>query len=283
MKISFRKGIFLYLFALSLFDILIIISCLLIAALYPTLSVLFVSVFIIAGRLNGLGVILHDLCHMDSTQENYFFKMIELLCGIPLASNAKSMAYHHLLHHQETLTKNDPYFRISQKKNPILYILGLVFNGGLFIPFWSARLLFSPFALLFKSQRNIYGHFFLQNQIKQDLRNDPKTKECIWADVKILIPHLGYLTLLFYFQQWLAPLFWAIPVAGIFCILRLSFEHNYGEGAYDQTPDPIFTSNNHHLSFLSNVFITPHNVGYHQLHHLYPQVSLRDLPKLAKD
>ncbi len=240
------------------------------------------SAFIIAGRLNALGVILHDLCHMDRGQENFFYKLIEFLCGIPLASNAKSMAYHHLLHHEETLTKNDPYYRISQKKNPFFYVISSIINGGLFIPFWTARLFFSPFALLFKPLRNVYGHFFLQNQAQQDLKSDSKTLECIWADVKILIPHIGYLFFIIYFRHWLTPLFLAIPLAGIFCIVRLSFEHNYGEGVFDHPPEPMITSNNHHLSIFSRIFITPHNVGYHQLHHLYPQVSLRDLPKLAK-
>ena len=64
--------------------------------LYPPLAL------VLAGRFHALGVILHDAAHMPLRRKSAAIRVVEVLCGYPIASTLNAMRYHHLRHHRDS-------------------------------------------------------------------------------------------------------------------------------------------------------------------------------------
>ena len=64
----------------------------------------------------------------------------------------------------------------------------------------------------------------------------------------------------------------------MFQYIRSVAEH-FGELAYDHN---LTSSRTVKANWLERFFLSPHNVGYHLEHHLYPGVPFYHLPKLHK-
>lgn len=240
-------------------------------------------ILVIAGRLHGFGVLLHDLSHLNLKDKSIKMRILEVLTGYIIASSANAMAYHHIRHHRHTLMANDPYFDLNKKCSGFERIV-LTFKKGLFfVPFWMARSYLSPFALLFPRLRNFYGRIFLQDVSGEDLTNSAEIKTCLLEDIPIACFHLALLFLTIFKYSFLFYYYYvAIFPAGVFCIYRLLIEHEYDLVPNKNVYTMIESTYDHHMSFFDRILIGPRNIGFHCMHHIHPNVGLHALPRLQK-
>lgn len=265
----------------AIFDWIIIVSCwYLLTVLNPIFSV--ILIMIIAGRFHALGVLIHDLCHMNLKKKSFLFRIIEILTGYIIGTSANAMAYHHIRHHKNTLLENDPYYQINKKCSGLSRFF-LTFKKGLFfVPFWIARSLLAPFAIIFPKLRVPYGKIFLQEVTDENLEESSEILACLKEDIPIAIFHITLFILSFYFEFIKIGIYLVYPIAGVFCIYRLLIEHEYDIVEDRSVYSMIESTFDHHTSFFEKIFIGPHNIGYHCMHHIHPSVSFQALPKLKE-
>lgn len=238
-------------------------------------------IMIISGRLHAFGVITHELSHMNLKNKSWKIRLIEIFSGYFIGTSANAMAYHHIRHHRETLTELDPYYNINKKCSGLIRFW-LTFKKGLFfVPFWILRSFVAPFALLIPKIRTTYARVFLQDISNKDLTYDKEVITCLKEDLPIMLFHIILICLAFFrFEFLIYTYYWALPISGVFCIYRLLIEHEYniieGRSVYSL----IESTFDHHLHFIDRIFIGPHNIGYHSIHHIHPQVGYRHLPEL---
>ncbi len=245
--------------------------------LYPLWGIL------IAGRLHAFGVILHDLCHMSLKNKNWKIRVLEVFSGYIIGSSANAMAYHHIRHHRDTLKEQDPYFNINKKCVGIVRFWLTMKKGLFFVPFWISRSFMAPFALLFPKLRTPYARFFLQDVSKKDLSLDEEVITCAKEDLPIMLFHIALFYLAFFqFEPLIYIYYFIMPVSGVFCIYRLLIEHEYNIVKDRSVYTLIESTFDHHMTFFSRFFIGPHNIGYHSIHHIHPQVGLHYLDDLQK-
>lgn len=247
------------------------------AYLYP------LWVIIIAGRLHGLGVVLHELCHMNTNKKTFSVRILEVLSGYIIGSSANAMAYHHIPHHRNTLRDNDPYYKINKKCTGLRRFFLSITKGMFFVPFWLTRTIVAPFALMFAKVRTPYARIFMQDVSKTDLSQSREVILCAKEDIPILLFHLLLLYLTITKFEFLIYCYYlVIPVAGIFCIYRLLIEHEYDIVENKSTYSMIECTFDHHTNLIERCFIGPHHIGHHCMHHIHPKAGLHVLPKLKK-
>ena len=98
---------------------------------YPAVGLL------LAGRFHALGVILHDATHMPLRRKTMAIRIVEGLCGYPIASTLNAMRYHHLRHHRDSGMDTDPYFK-GGTQSYAWWILNVA-RGIALPPFWTVR------------------------------------------------------------------------------------------------------------------------------------------------
>jgi fatty acid desaturase len=274
------------LIALAVIDWVVILGCWGIMALspwwvWPPLMV------VCASRFHGLGVILHDAAHMAIANKTPGVRLLELLCGYPLATTLDAMRYHHLRHHRDSGMPTDPYFKPGVGQSTSLYWLNVA-RGLMLMPFWSVRPWFGIAAYWSPGLRPAYARIFLQDRsdraetgLPRDLVRSREVEVCAREE------H-GQAA----FQVILLSLFWEAPGAfvvgyglpvvgaGVLAAWRLLQEHRY-EPASDRSLSTILaTTRDHHLHRAWAWLLAPHHIGYHVVHHLHPSVSLTALPAL---
>ena len=229
---------------------------------------------IIAGRFHALGVIVHDLCHMNLKHKSLKFRVLEIFSGYIIGTSANAMAYHHIRHHRNTLKEQDPYYNINKKCIGVVRFWLTLKKGLFFVPFWITRSFVAPFALLFPKLRTPYARIFLQDISKTDLSSDEEVISCAKADLPIMIFHSLFFYLAFFqFESLIYLYYFIMPVSGMFCIYRLLIEHEYDIVKDRSVYTMIESTFDHHMSFLEKWFIGPHNIGFHSIHHIHPQVG----------
>jgi fatty acid desaturase len=260
---------------------IIISSCLLIFLTHYYFYPLWIM--IIAGRLHAFGVITHELSHMNLKNKNWKLRIIEIFSAYIIGTSANAMAYHHIRHHRETLTELDPYYNINKKCSGLMRFW-LTFKKGLFfVPFWILRSFVAPFALMIPRLRTFYARVFLQDVSKKDLSYDKEVISCLKEDIPIMILHSFLIFFAFFkFEFLIYTYYWALPISGVFCIYRLLIEHEYNITEGRSVYKLIESTFDHHLHFVDHLFIGPHNIGYHSIHHIHPQVGYHYLPELQK-
>jgi fatty acid desaturase len=233
----------------------------------------------LAGRFHALGVILHDLTHMPLRGKSAGARIVEALCGYPIATTLNAMRYHHLRHHRDSGMETDPYYK-EGRQNAAWWTLNIV-RGLVLVPFWTLRALAGSIAFVVPGLRNVYAHVFLQDRTRGDLRDSREVIDCARAElgqVAFQIPVVAA------FFAWPAAMFWGyglpVSIAGLLAARRVLIEHNY-ERVADRRIDTILaTTNDNHIDLLGAIALAPRNIGYHVVHHVHPQVSLNALPRL---
>ncbi|MBC7714148.1 MAG: fatty acid desaturase [Rhizobacter sp.] len=243
--------------------------------LYPLWAV------IIAGRLHAFGVILHDLCHMNLNKKTLNIRILEIFSGYIIGKSANAMAYHHIRHHRDTLKDNDPYYNINKKCIGIVRFWLAMKKGLIFVPYWIMRTYFAPFALMFPDFRTTWARIFLQDVSGKNLSHDKEVITCAKEDIPIML----FQSLLFYlavtrFDFLFYCYYYVIPAGGVFCIYRLLIEHEYNIVKDRSVYTMIESTFDHHTSVVEKIFVGPHNIGFHCVHHIHPSVGLHHLPKL---
>lgn len=242
--------------------------------LYPLWALL------LGGRLNALGVILHELCHMPP-QRGARARLLEILAGWPIMSTVDAMRYHHLRHHRDSGMPTDPYLKPPLVGRPLLRLLYWQ-RTGLLIFVWTLRALVGSLAAAVPALRSLYARGLLQDRSGEPLRDHPEVIRCASAERRLLAP----ITLLALLGWWSpgALVFGAlIPawVAGLLCGWRLLEEHSDARAVDRRAESILRTTRDHNLDPLGRLLFAPLNVGYHVAHHLHPQAAKERLPELT--
>jgi fatty acid desaturase len=233
----------------------------------------------LAGRFHALGVILHDAAHMPRRGKSAGIRVVEGLCGYPIASTLNAMRYHHLRHHRDSGMHTDPYFKDGRQTAPryTLYVL----RGVLLPPFWTVRAMVGAVASIVPSLRNVYAHVFLQDRTTGDLRESAEVVECARAEWGQVAFQAGVAALAVAAP---AAVFWGyvvpVSVAGLLAARRVLIEHTYHRVTDRRIETILATTNDNHLGRLGALGLAPRNIGYHIVHHVHPQVRLEALARL---
>jgi fatty acid desaturase len=244
--------------------------------LYPLLLVA------IAGRLHALGILLHDAAHMPLRGKSAGLRLVELLCGYPVASTIEAMRYHHLRHHRDSGMETDPYFK-DGAQTPLWWTLN-VLRGALLIPFWTARALVGAAASVAPSLRAPYARIFLQDKERADFEHSAEVIGCARAEWEQVVAQAFIAASI---VIWPTPMLfgYVIPVTltGIVSARRVLLEHRYERVSDRKVETILATTNDNHVSgWMGALLLAPRNVGYHVVHHLHPQVGLEHLPALRR-
>jgi fatty acid desaturase len=244
------------------------------APLYP------LWVLILGGRLNALGVILHELCHMPPQRDPKAL-LLEALAGWPIMSTVDAMRYHHLRHHRDSGMPTDPYLKPPLRGRP-LWRLFYWQRTGLLIFVWTLRVVVGNLAAALPGLRTFYARGLLQDRSGAPLREHPEVIRCAQAERRLILPLVG-LGLLGLASP--AALLYGVIVpawvAGLLCGWRLLEEHSDARATDRRLTTILRTTRDHNLDPLGRLFFAPLNVGYHVAHHLHPQAAKERLPELA--
>jgi fatty acid desaturase len=243
---------------------------------WPALALL------VAGRLHALGVVLHDAAHMPLRRKSAAARLLEVLCGYPIAITLEAMRYHHIRHHRDNGMPTDPYFKDGVEDRPGLRFAMWV-RGIILIPFWTVRPVFGLMAYALPGLRNAYGRVFLQDRSGADLREAPEVVRCAREELGQLIFQAAVFALWARFPA--AVLYgYVIPVlaVGLLSSNRLLAEHVYRPTGDRRVETMLATTCDHGFGPFGRLVTAPRNIGYHIVHHLHPQVSLEHLPRLRR-
>lgn len=266
---------------LSLGDWAVILAIWLVAPhapawLYP------IWVLLIAGRFHALGVVLHDAAHAPRARKTFQFRILEILAGYSVGTSVDAMRYHHLRHHRDLGSADDPYLKLWVGNSRLrFWVMSLRYF--LLVPVWTLRGFYGAVAAYAPALRNSYARFFLQDLSGDDLTNSAEVITCAREDRWQTLFYVCFATLALFRPRWLFE-FYVLPlvITGYLAGYRLLLEHKQ-ESIQDGGVESILRlTRNHHLGFLGKLFIAPHNVGYHLIHHLHPQAALEHLPRLQK-
>ena len=245
--------------------------------LYP------VYLLIAAGRLHALGVVLHDAVHMRRLRKTVAVRLLEAVAGYPIGTTLDAMRYHHLRHHRDSARASDPYGIPFVNAHPALWWLALP-RFFLLLPFWMIRPIVGVVAAVVPSWRNVYGHVWLQDRSGRDLRRHPEVIRCAREEVGQLI-FAAVIVALYLHAPGLMLHAFAVPaeIAGVLAGYRLLTEHTHElteSTTFESTVRTTVTHGNG--NWLERLLVYPHNIGYHAVHHLHPQVSWNQLPVLHR-
>lgn len=240
------------------------------------------GVLLIAGRLQALGVILHDACHLPSRRRTVALVLVEALAGWPIGSTVAAMRYHHLRHHRAVCTPEDPYLhRLAAHGGWVKR--AMMVRGALLPIWWPLRALMAPLALVWPAFRPWYARGFMQDRSKHDLRRHPEVLACIRAD----LPHCAaYLLAIAAVLVWHLPFFtyYGLPwiVGGIMNANRVLIEHDHVESG-ERTQEAVWAmTHTWHYGWAGKLILFPRNIGFHQVHHVYPALALEHLPAVHR-
>ena len=243
--------------------------------LYPIFAL------VLSGRFHALGVLLHEACHLRRSG-GYWAYLVEILAGYPIASTIEAMRYHHLRHHLDTSKKTDPYFKSGIEKNKFLRFF-MYLRAFLLVPFWMTRPLVGVMAYFFARPRNFYGHVFLQDKSKNDLRQSRNIKQCSsheFGQLGFQIILLG--VAIFFPKEFLYGYFLPVLIAAFTNGHRVIVEH-FHEEIPNRKPKTIWNNTRDHgHNPLVRFLFFPRNIGYHRAHHLFPGARQENLPKLTE-
>lgn len=237
---------------------------------------------LIAGRMHALGVVLHDACHRRTKHLSPATRILQILAGYPIATTLAAMRYHHLRHHRFSGMALDPYLKVGISGNPfrrnVRRALGL-----LLVPVWILRCFYGSIALLVPRLRPSYCRWFLQDRSNRSLTQDPQVLECLKSE-----PGQALWFAAVAFVLWRYPSLvitgYAVPllIAGALNVNRVIVEHRHVSCA-DRRPETVLaTTHTQRSGVWGRLFLFPRNIGFHQAHHLYPEVALQCLPTLDR-
>lgn len=230
----------------------------------PSIIAYIFLAFFIGTRMRALGNIIHECAHNSFFQQKKWNIIIgELLCAMHLSSFQKYKK-NHLRHHKYLGQERDPdflNFKLFSPNFQKLYSYNLITLSYNFFYF-----IFNPLHWVSIS----YSHVNF-------LKKPRELRTIVFSSIFILV-------FLFFFYKYfyIILFFYVIPYLTFYPMLRLFSDYmDHGKGYrsknfFDKTENHIFKFN-----FL-NWLLFPRNDGYHLVHHLYPKVSINQLPGLHK-
>lgn len=237
-------------------------------------------VVLLAGRFHALGVVLHDAVHLPLRRKDGALRVVELLAGYPVGSTLDAMRYHHLRHHRDLGLPGDPYLKPWVGRSALRHWL-ISFRYFLLTPLWVVRGLYGVIAFHVPALRNSYGRWFLQDRSGSDLTSHAEVIACAREEHWQLLFYACVGGLAAIWPRWMLAFYIApLVLAGYLAGQRLLYEHVQEPNRDRSLEATERSTRNHHLGLLGRMLLTPHNVGYHRVHHLHPQAALENLPRL---
>ena len=209
--------------------------------------------------------------------------LLQLVAGYPIGTTLEAMRYHHLRHHRSSGMAEDPYFKEGASTDAALRML-LRLRGLLLVPVWIVRGYFGSAALVLPALRPAYAKFFLQDRSGGDAGASAEVAHCLREEPK----QAAFFTAVFV-AAWHFPvaigLYYFVPLvlAGALNVNRVIIEHIHVGRCADRRPATVVaTTVTHDRGLLGKLFLFPHNIGFHVVHHLYPRAALQCLPALHR-
>lgn len=246
-------------------DWVIILTTAILCANYfhPALYVL--AVLIIGARMHALAILMHDASHFRYLKKKKMNDLVTNLFSMyPLFSSIEQYRGNHLKHHRHLNTDDDPDWFIKLGKKAFTFPKSKV-------EFLMTVL--SYFSLVQGAKDAIW---FLKR-----FGGSSNTKK---KSFKKKMPRLAFyivllttITLLGGWKEF--ALYWLVPYFSTFFMFQYirSVAEHFGELAYE---DDLSNSRTIRVNAIERFFLSPHHVGYHLEHHLYPGVPFYNLPKL---
>ncbi|QTD45774.1 fatty acid desaturase [Ottowia testudinis] len=240
---------------------------------------------LIAGRLQALGVVLHDAVHMRRPPApSWRLMFLQVLAAYPIVTTLRAMRYHHLRHHRHPCTALDPYFKPGASHRVHLAVLQRL-RGLVVVPAWALRPVVGLLALRWPTLRNAYGRVLLGDKSGADLQGSAELLHCLRAEAGQAAFFIAVALL-----AWRWPLAvgvgYALPllIAGVFNAHRVVAEHVHVPLA-DHRPASVAAGTRDHLctglfGVIQRALLYPRHIGYHTMHHLHPGAALGQLPAL---
>ena len=226
---------------------------------------------LIGTRMYALYSLLHDGMHYLLFPDR---KVNDWLCRLflawPLFISLTKIRKAHLAHHQYLKTDQDP---------EAAHLKYTEFQ----FPKPASELIFTFTADL--TGINFARYFLLRLRRVFIFRKKEDTKAAIGKHTLTTFIKILYYTVVFsmiIYMAWIIPflIYWLIPYVTVFQVLnrlRLSTEH------FHIPEDKAFQTRTVRLNMIEQFIFSPHNLGFHAEHHIYPSVPFYRLGKLHKN
>ncbi len=240
---------------------IIILLCIFIHTKYHHPLVYFLVWVIISTRLYAMYSLIHDAIHyLIVRNKKWNDRIAQIFLGLPIFISLKQMRMAHLAHHKHLQTDQDPEMKhLDYKEFQFPKSKGAMFK--LFL-------------------MDLLGINFVYYQLLRVKNIAIRFKPASFKKDRVYL-FIFYLTLFTFvilsgFGKHLF-LYWLLPYVTLYQVLnrlRLTTEHfNIDENHAVNTRSVI-------PNIIERWTLTPHNLGYHLDHHLYPGVPFYNLPKL---
>lgn len=230
---------------------------------HPLLYVL--AVLIIGARMHALAILMHDASHFRFLRKKKMNDMITNIFSMyPLFSSIEQYRDNHLKHHRHLNTDDDPDWFIKLGKKEFTF------------PKTKKEFLltvFSYFTLIAGAKDAIWF-------LKRFGGNSNVKKKSFKKKLPRLVFYIILITMISVLGIWKEfALYWLVPYFSTFFMFQYirSVAEHFGELAYDHD---LTNSRTIKVNLIERFFLSPHYVGYHLEHHLYPGVPFYNLPKL---
>lgn len=249
-----------------LFDWIVIAVAIYICLQYFNLATYLLAALIIGARMHALAILMHDATHYRFLKKRKWNDLItNIVTMYPLFTSIEVYRQNHLRHHQHLNTDHDPdwvakigvkEFTFPKSKGEFLWTL-------------------FTYMILYRGTKDAI--WFLQRFQSPSIKKKDKATD--WYKIIYYLMLFSILTIMGWWQYFL--LFWFIPYLSTFFMFQYirSVAEHFGELAYDHD---LTSSRTVKANWLERFFLSPHNVGYHLEHHLYPGVPFYHLPQLHK-
>ena len=238
---------------------------------FPALYI--ISWLIVGSRMYALYSLLHDGMHyLLFPQRQINDWLCRLFLAWPLFISLPRIRKFHLAHHKHLKTPDDPEFAHLAYKE-----FQFPQSGG---------------AILATFLKDITGFNFLSYKFLKLIRfissvtpkKEVEHKKTVHVRAQYIFATIVYYTILFstliycgligkFFLYWIVPY---ITIYQALNRLRLSTEH------FHIPEHKVFQTRTVDLNYAEKFIFSPHNLGFHAEHHLYPSVPFYYLPALHK-
>jgi fatty acid desaturase len=242
-------------------DWAVIVAAIALSSYFGEVWLYLLAVAVIAGRMHGLGVLIHEAAHFRFLRNRKMADAIaDLLIAWPIMATIEGYRRNHLAHHQHTNTDKDPD--------------------------WAAKLGKTEFTFPQRAwvmSANLLGYVVAVSSLR-DLAHILPRVAGVKQTARYRLLRLGFylvaatlITMLGIWKGFL--LYWVVPYMTLFLLflyVRSVAEH-FGSMDYEEELGSTRTV----VPYLwERFFFAPHNVNYHIEHHLFPGVPFYNLPKL---
>ncbi len=227
------------------------------------------AVIWIGSRQHALGVIGHDGIHyLLFKNKKLNDRVVDLFLFWPTATAMKYFRYNHNNHHNYLMSDNDPELKFKIRSGEFSFPMRILRFSGIVLTDLLGITLFKNLITHARAKKNNtdLAHVFPFER-----------KEILRYNVIRLLYYSILITISIYFNIWVyVILFWIIPFLTwqqFTRRVRLMADHTLvPESALMQTSVVI-------PNWFDDLFMVPHNFGYHLPHHLFISIPFYRLPR----